>query len=150
MSTSASLLGFILGFSLLGAATLHQIQHTRVGSAHDAVHNAAVSAADCARRIACDDPSRFGGVARGELSGARIDGIRACGMPFLRPLEGGDAAEIAVEPQFVLEGADLTVTVRVPFACTIPLAGSIACGDKREVALLQQERVIVSGCDQRD
>lgn len=150
MLTPVKLAGFSLCFLTLGAATLHQVQHARVGVAHDAVRNATVSGADCLRRIACDDPARFGGAVRGELAGARADAIRQCALPFLKVLEDGEEATVAIEPAKVLEGDEATVTVRIAFPCSVPLAGAVACGTGREIAIVDRERVTVAGCDQRD
>ncbi len=150
MVYAGKLLGFTLCFGSLAAATLCQTEHTRVGVAHDAVRNAAVASADCMRRIACDDPGRWGGIERGSISGQRAEAIRECGITFLKPLEGGEHAEIAIEPSHVREGDEACATVRLAFPCTVPFAGSVTCGADREVALKSEECVTVTGCDQTD
>lgn len=151
MSTEVSkMLAVMASLLALGGAVLLQVQHTRGGVAHDLVRNATVAGADCLRRIACDDPDRFGGASRGELSGARGDAIRDCAKPFLKLLENGEQAEISIEPQRIMEGDEATVRVRLAFPCSVPFAGGVACGPSRALPLGHEERVTVTGCDQRD
>jgi len=56
----------------------------------------------------------------------------------------------SIVPPKVLEGDEATVTVHIPFPCSVPFAGAIACGQGRQIALTQRERVTVAGCDQHD
>ena len=147
---SERFIGFMICCIPLVSSTLLEIQYTRVGVAHDAVRNASVASADCLRRVVCDEPQRFGGVARGVVSGAREEAIRQCGAYFLDGVEGGERGEILISPVHLREGDEATVNVRLAFPCTVPFANAISCDGNGEVSLSHTESVNVTGCDQRD
>jgi Flp pilus assembly protein TadG len=131
------MLEFLVAFVPVLVLFLGVLQLALLAVAQLAVQHAAIAGARSASVVLDDDPAAYGGEARGEASGARMDTIRRAVTAPLAVLPGyepgGTTLSLATEGgelagTGVLEAAD-TVTAQVEqlVPCLVPIARLLTC-----------------------